>query len=238
MQTFADLLPKNENPVMASVLLLLAWVACADGKVDEAELMSLRQVAGEAFHAESLQSIIRIAQGGRVDDLQLACEVIQQIDTDRRTLVLKMALELSLDDGVLTAAESHIIRLLADIALVPPRVLDSFFEELTGRSFPAVSDMSDPAWWLRAESRTSRSRESKANETGTNLGSQDIQRIKDLATLGLDDGATRDDIATAYRRVAQVHHPDKFASLGDEAVRAAEVSFRRIQAAYERLVKS
>jgi curved DNA-binding protein CbpA len=40
----------------------------------------------------------------------------------------------------------------------------------------------------------------------------------------------------AFRRLAKVHHPDRFASAGPEAVKTAELQFKRIRAAYERLV--
>lgn len=223
---------------MASILLLLAWVASVDGKVDDSELGSLRQFAGEAVDHSTLHRIIGIAQGARVEDLQLACEIIQKLSAEKRKLVLNLTMGMALEDGVLTAAESHIIRLVADIALVPPRILGDLFREMTGRNFPPPSDLSDPEWWRQAESRQSK-RQADTKQPGRDgFRSDELQRLKDLAVLGLEEGATEAEIKLAYRRIAQVHHPDKYASLGNEAVKSAEATFRRIQAAYERLLNS
>ncbi len=52
--------------------------------------------------------------------------------------------------------------------------------------------------------------------------------------LGLEEGATEDDIRAAYRRLSLVHHPDRY---GADAVRAATDTFRRIQAAFDLLMR-
>lgn len=65
--------------------------------------------------------------------------------------------------------------------------------------------------------------------------SVDIEWLKALAVLGLDEGATQKEVKVAYLRMAQVHHPDKYAALDDEAVEAATKAFTRIQNAYDYL---
>ncbi len=60
-------------------------------------------------------------------------------------------------------------------------------------------------------------------------------RVRALAMLGLDEAATPEQIRTAFRRMSQIHHPDRFAALGNQAVHAATESFRRIREAYEYL---
>ena len=53
--------------------------------------------------------------------------------------------------------------------------------------------------------------------------------------LGLERGAGQDEIRAAYRRLAAQYHPDKVAHLGDEFQRLAEMKFKAIQAAYDKL---
>lgn len=65
-----------------------------------------------------------------------------------------------------------------------------------------------------------------------------IQRIKDLAVLGLDEEAGKQDIEAAFRRLVKVHHPDRFSGNGVEAAQAAERAFVLLRSAYERLVRS
>ena len=62
-----------------------------------------------------------------------------------------------------------------------------------------------------------------------------VQRIKDLATLGLDESADRQAIESAFRRLVRVHHPDRFSRQSPEAVEAASRSFRALRSAFDRL---
>lgn len=52
-------------------------------------------------------------------------------------------------------------------------------------------------------------------------------------TLGLTEGASDDEVRTAFRRLAAEHHPDRSASLGPEAAAAAAEKFRLVKDAYE-----
>lgn len=53
--------------------------------------------------------------------------------------------------------------------------------------------------------------------------------------LGVEEGASPEDIRSAYRRLAGQYHPDKVAHLGEEFRELAEKRFKEIQEAYEEL---
>jgi uncharacterized membrane protein YkvA (DUF1232 family) len=55
--------------------------------------------------------------------------------------------------------------------------------------------------------------------------------------LGVQRGASIDDIKRAYRKLAAKYHPDKVDHLGDEFRVLAEQKFKDIQEAYQELVK-
>ena len=55
--------------------------------------------------------------------------------------------------------------------------------------------------------------------------------------LGVQRGASIDDIKSAYRKLAAKYHPDKVDHLGDEFRVLAEQKFKDIQEAYQELVK-
>lgn len=74
---------------------------------------------------------------------------------------------------------------------------------------------------------------SPGSERGPSM--EQVQRIKDLATLGLDEAAGRDSIDAAFRRLVKLHHPDRFVSAGADAVRDAQAAFTLLRQAYERL---
>ncbi len=53
--------------------------------------------------------------------------------------------------------------------------------------------------------------------------------------LGLSPGASQEELAAAYRKLARQYHPDKVSHLGEEFVEMAHEKFREIQEAYETL---
>jgi hypothetical protein len=53
--------------------------------------------------------------------------------------------------------------------------------------------------------------------------------------LGVGDGASSDEIAASYRRLAQMYHPDKVAALAPEFQTIAETRMKELNAAYELL---
>ena len=67
----------------------------------------------------------------------------------------------------------------------------------------------------------------------TDSGDQDPYRI-----LGVAPNAKKDEIQSAYRKLANQYHPDKVAHLGKEFQELAEKRFKEIQAAYEKLTRN
>ena len=61
--------------------------------------------------------------------------------------------------------------------------------------------------------------------------------VRALAVLGLSIGASRQDIRRAYRKMAQLHHPDRFFSQSDHQVALASARFQRIKSAYDYLMQ-
>ena len=55
--------------------------------------------------------------------------------------------------------------------------------------------------------------------------------------LGIERGASQDEIKQAYRQLANKYHPDKVAHLGDEFRELAEIRFKEIQRAYQELTR-
>lgn len=53
--------------------------------------------------------------------------------------------------------------------------------------------------------------------------------------LEVEPGASEEEIRSAYRRLANQYHPDKVAHLGKELQELAELRFKEIQEAYQRL---
>jgi DnaJ-domain-containing protein 1 len=56
-----------------------------------------------------------------------------------------------------------------------------------------------------------------------------------LGVLGLEPGASRDDIALAFRQLAKVHHPDRWAEADEATQRHHSEEMLRVNAAYRAL---
>lgn len=239
VDSFRDILRNSASPVGTATLLMLAWIASCDGEICDSEMNLLQELAAGACTPDQLRLIIRLTTPCQPDDLQSSLDYLRGLEPNRRRQTLHVALIMALRDGFVTSAEGHIIRFLADLLLTQPNDLDVMFRELTGESFPPPSDPSNPWWWDNREQRSRKSQSNQQrqseNKSYTAPPQSTLQRLRDLAVLGLDDKATASDIKDAYRRLAQVHHPDKFTALGPEAVKSAEIAFQRIRSAYDRL---
>ena len=142
-----------------------------------------------------------------------------------------------LADKLLNISERFVIELLADLLDIKPAHINNYFRESTGRDFPPMGDPSSKLWWEDLYARKSKS-SNKQGQQQSDKSSPNNRRIQALAVLGLEEGATTEDIRQAYRLLARIHHPDRFKKVGQEAVNAASATFVRIKAAYEILQES
>ncbi len=60
----------------------------------------------------------------------------------------------------------------------------------------------------------------------------------DYEVLGLTVNSTDEELKKTYRQLAVRYHPDKVASMGEEAQKGAKEKFQRVQEAYENVKKS
>lgn len=248
--TFRDLLRTSLNRHRVALLGFLYWVASADGEITAEEGARL---------AESAKGIAEIATGQHatmlssitVEDLEAASQALSEVrQPAAQREVLRQVISMALIDRRLSPGENHVIRFAGDLLGVLAGELNGLFLEMTGRSFPEPGDPSSAAWWQRkeedarhasaaAESERRRGESTADKRSTDNVGggtppNQKYQRA--LAVLGLEYGATADEIREAYLRLAQIHHPDRFQHLNPDATARANETFRRIQEAYELLI--
>jgi DnaJ-domain-containing protein 1 len=233
---FERLLIEQRNHPGLAVLLVIAWIASSDGTLDEAEAGFLRDVAATSGHASSVPALLQIVAGRDRNALQLACEVISRhLSGAGGARILRLAVEMAVADGALRPAENHLLRLLADVVGAGRTGLRDVFRELAGQSIPDPTDPSRAAFWGTDDAKGS---EWSSSDSGATGGRDRPPRPQEwaFATLGVNYGASREEIKTAYRCLAVQHHPDRFARDGDAAIASATETFRRIKAAYEELV--
>lgn len=83
-----------------------------------------------------------------------------------------------------------------------------------------------------------RQEQHRQREQGSRQGPPPGDRTRRaLAVLGLEPGASRGEIRSAYRRLAQTHHPDRFFNEGEAVMASASQRFQRIRRAYDYLMQ-
>jgi len=241
LSEFEQLLIRSQNELGTSVLLILLWIAASDGAIHPSEIKSLSEVSEETKHGHDIRPLIVLAKNRNHEAIQLACEILQNhFHGEKANLFLSLAIGMAIADGYLLATENHILRFLADLLGVNRKALNGLFISITGKEMPEPSDPSKATYWQakeKARQRRNTNSSSQSSQTSGHPPSRDSKTVGAYATLGLEFGASKEEIKIAYRRLAQVHHPDRFSSLGGESVSAATKTFQRIKIAYDHLVK-
>ena len=229
---------RSQNELGTAVLLVLAWIAASDGSVDEREAKQLSEISVASKHGHEVEPLLRLVKNHDIKAIQLACEIVaRHFRGDKARLFLEMAIGMSIADGYLLPTENYILRLLADLLAVDSVGLNSLFEEVTGQGIPDPSDISSSGYWRSREESKAKSDQKSSREERARSTPHSSKSAQAYAVLGLEPGASREEIRKAFRRLAQIHHPDRFSSLGEESVAAATTTFQRINEAYKHLVK-
>ncbi len=76
------------------------------------------------------------------------------------------------------------------------------------------------------------------DQKSTLSNSKLTSRENALNILELNQNVSLKEIKKAYRKLAMIHHPDKFVNEGEEELKLAEARFLKIQEAYEFLIKN
>jgi hypothetical protein len=235
LQTFHGILRGfRNNEVRPSIALILAWIVVCDDSPGEEKVKAFSGLVGQWGLGQVTSTLFNIAKGDCLRSIQLASEVIQlAINPEGAAATLNLCIALAAADNYLSISENLILRYVARL-LNHTSPLGTRYRAVTGSELPAVGDPSSPAWWREREGQKENAR-TQSGESRTQAISE--ERLRALFVLGLDEKATEADIHAAYRRLSQVHHPDKFHSLGADAVKSATETFKRIQAAYEFLTR-
>lgn len=232
--TLERLLMRSNNRAGDCVALALGWVAFCDDSFTEQEEAALREVIAQSRGEDRAEELLWLARRGHTEDLALACELLKEsLDEDNRRVFLRMAIGLAMLDGYLAVSENHTLRFFADLFEVPPQEFRKMFRDMTHSSFFIPGDPGSGPWWEKVEER----RRENA-ETGTRASasrSSGMSREKALSILGLEEDDDESALRKKFRKMAHVHHPDKFQTMGDEAVEQAARVFARIREAYQYL---
>jgi uncharacterized tellurite resistance protein B-like protein len=238
----------SNSRVVDCVRLAAVWVAHIDHDFsdDEEQLILARLPDRQGgMPLQKIVAYVREAIDG-TDDVDLPAvftHIRETLAPQSRASLLSLVCEIVAADGRISVGERHALAFLADLVGLDSTLPEIFYRE-TGLNWTPPPDLSDENYWeaLERAQRNSKNKHSSERDTGDKRHENeqpdqkaDPSRVEALATLGLVGNPSRDEIKAAYRRLAKVHHPDRFHGLDTEAIQHATRNFQRIQRAFELL---
>jgi DnaJ-domain-containing protein 1 len=234
--SFAEIFHSTRHRQSVSILAMLTWVAACDGPIAPKEQLLLEKMAEAVDDVEDLSAVESLVRLQHVNDLSLACRFLQQnLDRGGKRLLMQLAITMAVQDGSFSVGEKHLMQFLADLLNIRPRLLAKLFQQIAHRPFPQAGDPSSADWWRRRESGQQAAPAPFAElDDGSDEDEKDgpMTHVVALRVMGLETGASRASIHAAYRHLAKVRHPDRFAPLGPAAVATATEVFKRLHEAY------
>ena len=95
-------------------------------------------------------------------------------------------------------------------------------------------------WWVSRLKKATQAAKASSGRSGQQQrapGHEEAPQENPYTVLGVNPGASQEEIKTAYKRLASQYHPDKVQHLGKEFQELAHKKFVAIQKAYDALVK-
>ena len=200
----------SQNDFKLSLLILIATVLKADGKVTKSELQEtkafLRANFGEEEALEALQMLKNILEQD-YDYKSICLQINQGLNYSSKLQLLQILFKISSADTI----ESSELRLLQTMATLMGISMGDF------QSIQAIY----------------------SQHQHFHGQVKDTRKELDLAyqILEIDKNASDEEIKKAYRRMAMKYHPDKVSALGDEFKEIATEKFKAVKNAYELIKK-
>ena len=160
-----------------------------------------------------------------ISENRIAKWSVKHLNADERGELIYLLVELALIDSSLLAREYQFLVKLMKAMKLPLRDLKGMIASHQQRMAREEAEAH----------QKEREKRRKHKKSGTFRETRSSQTARECALeiLGLNKGATPEEIKKAYRTLVKKHHPDRF-SRQDEAIqKSAEARFIEIQQAYE-----
>ena len=205
---------KSDFKFELALLKLSSLLIKVDGKVENSEKKYVKDYFIKSFgKSYSNELFKRFKEIDMSDDiLELTNIVKASISSSKYYTVLYYLYSIAASDGFIDSREDAFI-----LKVAKGLNLESRFDFIRSQF---VKDDSN-----RKDSR--------------NSGSKSTPEISNaLSDLGLKDGATKDEIKSAYRKLAKEFHPDKLVGMSEGIINLAKEKFQKIVSSYEYLMKN
>lgn len=210
----------TQNDVNVALIVLIAAVMKADGKVLRSELDYVKQFLaknyGEERGREYLSMLRELVKPETNIDVEAVCNQIKQnTDYSTRYHMMDFLFGLTVVDVSYTTDENTIMRVIA--------------KSLGISSMDYISIFNRHIYRKRGNNGDS------GYSNNSSSGNSSSYTSDPYKVLGLDSSATDEEVKKAYRRLAMKYHPDKVENMGEEVKKSAAAQFRKINEAYEQI---
>ena len=198
----------SRNGFLFSMMLLMAHMIQADGKVMHSEMEYVRRWLKQNFGDEAMREgegiLNRLFEYRRLYGEQAWSQQIYNCCAQLATIM-------PADQRL------QLVSILAEIAKADGSVVDAEVQTLKQMALAMRLDMSVVDQFL-------------------SLGGDSLDDA--YKVLGLTPDATDDEVRKAYRKMALQYHPDRVATLGEDVKENAKQRFQEINAAKEKIYKA
>ena len=231
-----------------SILRLLAEVMKADGKQMKCELDRVKATIRRYYKTEderlaALKQFQTILNNKKSNVIKLCKVINKEFDYAAKSELIMELLAVAYADNNFSETEASTISKIVTnlfISRKEYKSIKNIFRKKYNRGEYKYNEdkggnYNDSHKNWENENKNKNSGNSKSNSNRSKSGSISVSEAYDI--LGVEGNASDAEIKKAYRVLAMMYHPNKFASLDDEAIRQATESMKQINAAWD-VVKS
>lgn len=226
---------RREEWFLRYLFSMLAKLAKADGQVDASEVKVAERVFDRfAFAAQRRKFCASVFNGAKKSSRTIYWHAEQfafQVDDESvRLFVYELLWDIACADGWLHPQEKEILQTICSRL----HISEAYYQINYRRRFSTFKEGSRQEKAKETEGSTKARRARTGRRTYVS-GRSSILEAYEL--LECDQTATKDELKTAYRRVAKRYHPDLLRSNGvpEEMIAAATETMAQINAAWEDL---